>query len=70
MVKKKKELNFGESLNRIEEIVEGLESGEMDLDKGVAEYEEGMKLIHQCRGRLKKIGNKVEVVREKFTMKE
>ena len=39
---KNKELSFEENLKELEEIVEKLESGDIDLEKSVKLYEQGM----------------------------
>ena len=42
-----KDLSFEESLKKLEKIVEQLESGEIDLEKSVELYEDGMKLKNE-----------------------
>ena len=42
MVKKEKNTTFEENLKQLENIVEQLESGEVDLEKSVELYEKGM----------------------------
>ena len=39
------ELNFESAMDRLEEIVEQMESGKMLLDELIVRYEEGMKLV-------------------------
>ena len=41
---KNKELSFEESLKELENIVDQLESGDIDLEKSVELYEKGIKL--------------------------
>jgi exodeoxyribonuclease VII small subunit len=43
-----KKLSFEESAARIEEIVRALERGDAPLDKSLALFEEGAKLIKSC----------------------
>ena len=43
-----KKMTFEESAGRIEEIVKLLERGETPLDKSLALFEEGAKLIKTC----------------------
>jgi exodeoxyribonuclease VII, small subunit len=47
-----KQVKFEEGLARLEEIVEEMENGEMDLEKSLALFEEGIKLVRFCSGKL------------------
>jgi exodeoxyribonuclease VII small subunit len=44
--------SFEEALAQVEQIIEQIESGEVGLEKSLADYERGIKLIALCRGRL------------------
>lgn len=50
--KQKEDLNFEESLKRLEEIVETLEAGNAPLEESIRLYEEGMMLAKSCVTRL------------------
>ncbi len=50
---KKKESNFEESLNRLQEISELLENEEVGLEESIKLYEEGIKLAKFCYTTLK-----------------
>ncbi|MCX5799855.1 MAG: exodeoxyribonuclease VII small subunit [Candidatus Eisenbacteria bacterium] len=43
---------FEQALERLEEIVDALERGNVSLEKSVAYFEEGTKLIKECTQRL------------------
>lgn len=60
MAEKKNEKTFEESLARLEEIVADMDSGELDLDKMVAHFEEGSKLIKICSKKLNEVEQKIE----------
>jgi len=47
-MEKKTELSFEQAAARIEEIVRLLEKGDAPLDKSLALFEEGAKLIRTC----------------------
>lgn len=73
------DINFEESMKRLEEIATELEKGEFDLDTSVAKFEEGMKLSKQCSDILEKAEKKItmliknnndELVEENFVQKE
>ena len=63
MVKKEKELSFEENLKELENIVEQLESGEVDLENSVMLYEKGMFLKNQCDQKLKKIELQIKKIK-------
>ncbi|MCX6155747.1 MAG: exodeoxyribonuclease VII small subunit [Candidatus Kapabacteria bacterium] len=42
--------SFESNLERLEEIIKVLDSGDVPLDSMLKSYEEGMKLINDCRG--------------------
>lgn len=49
----KKEVSFEDNLNKLEEIVKKLESGEVPLDDAIKEFNEAMKLAKACDDKLK-----------------
>jgi exodeoxyribonuclease VII small subunit len=55
-----KKMNFEESLQKLENIVEQLESGEVELEQSIKKYEEGKDLIENCYSILKNIENRVK----------
>lgn len=46
------ELSLEEAMERLERLVESMESGDIPLDKLVAQYEEGMRLLQACEAKL------------------
>ena len=50
---KEKELTFEESLEKLENIVKKLESGEVPLDDAINEFNEAMLLAKSCDEKLK-----------------
>ncbi len=63
MVKKEKNISFEENLKQLENIVELLESGEVDLEKSVELYEKGMMLKNQCESKLKNIETQIKKIK-------
>ncbi len=53
---------FEDLLARLEQIVADMENGEMPLEKLLASYEEGMKLVKACGDRLTDAEQKVEIL--------
>ena len=52
MGKKMKANSFEESINRLEELVDKMESGESSLEQNLEWFEEGMDLIKTCQTHL------------------
>ena len=50
----KKTSSFEADLDRLDQIVEALESGNCPLDESLKLYEEGVKLVRSCSDRLEK----------------
>ena len=63
MVKKHKEFTFEESLKKLEEIIDQLESGEIDLEQSVELYEKGMVLKNNCEEKLKKVDLQIKKIK-------
>ncbi len=47
-----KKKTYEEKLDEIDEIIEKLENGELNLEESIKEYEKSMKLIEECSGSL------------------
>jgi len=60
---KSKELSFEESLKELENIVEQLESGDIDLEKSVKLYEQGMLLKKNCEEKLRKVEMQIKKIK-------
>ena len=52
MGKEIKKTSFEESINRLEELVDKMESGESSLEQNLEWFEEGMDLIKTCQTHL------------------
>ena len=63
IVKIVKNLTFEESLKKLEDIVEQLESGEIDLERSVELYEKGMILKNNCEEKLKKVEIQIKKIK-------
>ena len=57
-----KNYNFEEALSRLEEIVNELEGGNVQLDDMLKKYEEGAKLIKFCLTKLEKAEKKIQIL--------
>ncbi len=54
--------NFEGAMDRLEEIVEQMESGKMMLEELIVRYEEGMKLVKVCQERLTAAEQRIEII--------
>ena len=74
MVKEIKKNSFEESINRLEELVDKMESGESSLEQNLEWFEEGMDLLKLCQVQLNNAEQKVqELVKKtdgKFELKD
>lgn len=60
--KSEPDLNFEGAMDRLEEIVDQMESGEMLLEELIVRYEEGMKLVKICQERLASAEQRIEII--------
>jgi exodeoxyribonuclease VII small subunit len=63
------ELNFEGAMDRLEKIVEQMESGKLPLEDLIVRYEEGMKLVKTCQERLANAEQKIEIITRNSTGK-
>lgn len=61
----KEELSFEEAVKNLENIIENLESGDIDLAELIDQYENGSKLLKTCKQRLEEAELKIELLRKK-----
>ena len=66
-----KELTFEEAMKQLEIITSELEKGDLDLDKSVAKFEEGMNLSKQCSNLLEDAEKRITILlKDEDTIKE
>ena len=61
---REKTKTFEESMARLEEIVDLLQENEQPLDETIKLFEEGLKLVRVCEGKLKEVETKVAELSE------
>ena len=75
----KENINFEEDMKMLEQIAIELEKGDLDLDKSVKKFEEGMKISKRCSDTLAEAEKRItmliknsdnELVEENFILKE
>ena len=57
-----KEMNFEETMQELEKIVQELEKGDMNLDDSINKFEEGMKLSKSASDYLEKAEKRITVL--------
>ena len=57
--------NFEESLARLEQITEELESGDLSLEESLKKFDEGVKLADFCQQKLQEAQKKVDLLLKK-----
>lgn len=65
-MKKQKKNSFKENLIRLEEISELLESNDLEIEKAIELYEEGVQLSKLCMNTLNETELKVKELKNKF----
>jgi len=54
------EMKFEKAMKRLEQIVEDLEKGDLDIDKSLEMFEEGIKMSRLCSKKLAEAESKIE----------
>ena len=60
----KEEKTFEDDLKELEEIANNLESGNLNLDEAIKEFEKGMKLSKECTKKLDLAEKKINILVE------
>ncbi len=58
----KQKLSFEKALERLEQIVDQIESGKVPLEESIDKYAQGIELIKQCRSILESAERKIQVL--------
>ena len=66
MVKKK--LTYKELTEKLDDIIENLESGELSVEESMEKYEEGVKITKELLTILNKAEEKVKIMRDQDEM--
>lgn len=57
---------LSEQLRELDELIAWFDQDDFDLDEALKKFDEGVKLTAEIEERLKKLENKITVLREKF----
>jgi len=61
----KKDMNYEESLKKLEDIVVKMENGEFSVDELAQQLKEAQRLIEQCNAKLNKTDSEIKKILEK-----
>ena len=64
MAEKQKNKSFEELMESLENIVQELEKGDLNLDESVAKFEEGMKISKECNKMLESSEKRISILLE------
>jgi len=59
-----KKFNFSKSYQDLQKIVQWFETEEVDLEEGIAKFEEGAKIVKELKNYLEKMENKIKELKK------
>jgi exodeoxyribonuclease VII small subunit len=75
-VSNEQKISFEEAMNKLEQIVDKLEEGDVPLEAAIAFYKEGMELSKLCHDKLKNVEEQLTLIitedgrKQNFTIEE
>ncbi|HRN74408.1 exodeoxyribonuclease VII small subunit [Ottowia sp.] len=61
--------SYGDAVQQLEQLIAGLESGQLPLEDLLGQYQRGTELLRYCRDRLQAVEDQVKVLDEEGTLK-
>lgn len=61
--------SYGEALQQLEQLIAGLESGQLPLEELLGQYQRGAELLKYCRDRLQAVEDQVKVLDDNGALK-
>lgn len=58
--------SLNDQLHELDELIAWFDQDDFDLDEALKRFDQGVKLTEEIEERLKKLENKITVLREKF----
>lgn len=62
MANDEKQKSFEECLAALEEVVEKIEAGEMNLEDSLSTFEKGVRLVKTCNEKLSEVEKRIELL--------
>ncbi len=63
--KNERQVDFEKALEKLEQVIAGLEAGNLPLEESVKQFEQGMTLLRDCQKALSEAEQKVKILVEK-----
>lgn len=63
-------MNFEENLDRLDKLVDNMESGELKLDAQIKAFEEGRALVKACKKELEEVRLRIDKVTKSGEIEE
>ena len=64
MAKAKKPIDFENTLDQLEDIVDDMENGDLTLEESLKAFEQGIKLTRDCQSALTQAEQKIQILIE------
>ena len=61
--------SYGDAVQQLEQLVAGLESGQLPLEEVLGQYQRGTELLRYCRDRLQAVEDQVKVLDDSGAIK-
>ena len=61
--------SYGEAVQQLEQLIAGLESGQLPLEDLLSHYQRGTELLRYCRDRLQAVEDQVKVLDDSGAIK-
>lgn len=58
----KNKLNFEQAISKLEQIIQNIETNEIDLEAALNKYKEGMELVKFCQEKLRDVEQKIKIL--------
>ena len=59
---KKTEANFESAIGELEQIIQQIETNDIDLDSALNQYKQGMELVKFCQDKLRDVEQKIKIL--------
>ena len=70
MAKETKASEFESSMEQLNQIVESLESGQLDLDSALSQYEKAVSLVRGCQSTLNQAEQRIKILNQQHNLDE
>jgi len=65
--KSTKTFNYGDTMKSLEELLDSIDSEDLDVDAAISKFEAGMKMVKELEDYLSKAENRIEKIKKQFS---